>query len=236
MSAWLGAFFFRYRNALFPVAFLLVFIPGPRICADPLHAAGAGLVALVLGQIVRGATIGLQYIVRGGRDRRVYADGLVTDGLYGHCRNPMYVGNLLILLGMSLASNSWSCIVLAVPLFIFIYVAIVATEERYLRSKFGVAFDEYVDTVPRWLPRPSGLRATFAAAQFHWRRMVLKEYGTPFGWLMGLAGLALWNLWRSGQLETRTEVVTTLLTAMLVTVVVWAVIRALKKSRILVAD
>jgi len=236
MMTRLGALFFQYRNGLFPFVFLLVLTPGARIFSDSLHAAGAGLLVVALGQLVRGATIGLQYIVRGGRDRRVYAEGLVTEGLYGHCRNPMYVGNMLILVGVSLASNSWSCVAIAVPLFTFIYSAIVVTEETYLRNKFGPAFVAYMNSVPRWLPKLQGIRATFAESRFRWRRVVLKEYGTPFGWLMGLPLLALWNLWRDGELPLRPVAMELLLLSMLATVFVWTRIRAVKKSRTLVAD
>jgi protein-S-isoprenylcysteine O-methyltransferase Ste14 len=236
MMVRLGNFFFRYRNGLFPFAFLLVFLPGAVIFTDPLLAVAAGFCVALLGQSLRAATIGLEYIVRGGRDRRVYAEGLVTQGLYGHCRNPMYVGNLFILIGMALASNSWGCVAVAVPLFGFIYAAIVAAEEGYLLGKFGTGFREYMAAVPRWLPRLRGLGATFADSQFHWRRALIKEYGTPFGWLMGMPALALWNLWRAGYWELRPLAVEAMFGSMLVTVVIWGLIRALKKSRTLVAD
>lgn len=236
MMVQFGNAFFRYRNALFPLAFMLVFAPGPPIVADALSAAAAGLCVAVLGQILRVATIGLQYIVRGGRDRRVYAEGLVTEGLYAHSRNPMYVGNLFILIGVALVSNSWGCVAIAVPLFCFVYACIVSAEERYLLEKFGEGYRSYMCTVPRWFPRLNGLRATFAQTRFHWRRTLLKEYGTPFGWMMGIPALALWNLWRGGQWQERASAVEALLASMLATVGIWAVIRALKKSRTLVAD
>jgi len=236
MMVALGNFFFRHRNSLFPLAFLIVLLPGPRIFDDPLLAAAVGCVVAIAGQVLRGATIGLQYIVRGGRDRRVYAADMVTDGVYAHCRNPMYVGNLLILVGVGLASNGWICIAVAVPLFASIYVAIVAAEEAYLLQRFGAAFEDYMHAVPRWIIRFKGLGSTVSQSRFHWRRAVVKEYGTPFGWVMGLFALALWNLWHAGQWTSRAQAVDALCVGMLVTVVIWAVIRSLKKSRALVAD
>jgi hypothetical protein len=148
----------------------------------------------------------------------------------------MYVGNLLILIGMALASNSWGCVASAVPLFAFVYAAIVATEEQYLHGKFGTAFASYRAATPRWLPRLRGLRATFAASRFRWRRMLSKEYGTPFGWLMGMFVLVLWNLWRAEQWSLRAAAVRALFGAMLGTLVLWAIIRSMKKSGVLVAD
>src|SRR5690242_16077521 len=63
-----GNFLFRYRNSLFPVACVLLFLPGPDPFPDAMQAAAAGAVVALLGQIIRGATIGLRYVVRGGRN------------------------------------------------------------------------------------------------------------------------------------------------------------------------
>jgi protein-S-isoprenylcysteine O-methyltransferase Ste14 len=232
----IGNFFFHFRNALFPVAFLLVLLPGQRLFGDPLHAAAAGLLVAFAGQFVRAATIGLRYIIRGGKNRRVYAEDLVTEGIYSHSRNPMYVGNLLILAGVAIASNSWTCVAVAVPLFVFIYLAIVAAEEAYLRQKFGPAFDAYTRDVPRWLLRIRGLGATLAESEFHWRRVLVKEYGTPTGWLMGIGVIALWNLWRENAIADRQGAVRAVIASMIVVAVFWGVARYMKKSRTIVAD
>lgn len=116
----IGNFFFAYRNAIFPMLALCVFLPGARVLQDPMRSLWLGFAIAACGEAVRFATIGLKYIIRGGQGRRVFARDLVTQGVYAHCRNPMYVGNLLILAGVALASNSWSCVVISLPLFIFI--------------------------------------------------------------------------------------------------------------------
>jgi hypothetical protein len=91
----------------------------------------------------------------------VYAEDLVTSGV-AHCRNPMYVGNLLMLAGVAMGSNSWTCVLVAIPVFTFVYMAIVAAEETFLRDKFGAAFDGYTRDVPRWIPRWSDRRMRHA--------------------------------------------------------------------------
>lgn len=232
----IGNFFFRFRNAVFPFAFLLVLLPGPTLFDDPLYAALAGFVVAFAGQFVRAATIGLRYIIRGGKDRRVYAQDLVTEGLYSHSRNPMYVGNLLILTGVAIASNSWICFGIAVPLFLFIYFAIVAAEEAYLRQKFGQAFDHYCRDVPRWLPRLRGLGRTLHDSEFHWRRVLMKEYGTPTGWVLGICASVLWDLWWADALDDRQDAVNGIAAAMIGIAVFWGVARFMKKSRTIVAD
>ena len=157
-----------------------------------------GAAFAILGQLVRAGTIGLRYIVRGGRGGRVYADDLVTEGIYSHCRNPMYVGNILIVIGVALASNSLTTLLVALPLVVLAYAAIIAAEEQFLRDKFGAGFEDYCRDVPRWLPRFKGLGTTLSQSQFHWRRLLVKEYGTPFGWIGVLILATLYNLSRDG--------------------------------------
>src|SRR3546814_8556347 len=86
-------FFFKYRYFLFIFLYLALFIPsapvfseaalGPDYYRYPLII---GLVVTVLGQLIRGVTIALAYIVRGGKDKKVYANTLVINGLFDHCR------------------------------------------------------------------------------------------------------------------------------------------------------
>ena len=141
MLARIGDFLFRFRNLIFPLCLPLALLPGPPLFGNVLVAAALGFLIAAMGEAVRACTIGLQYIVRGGKDRRVYAKDLVTGGLYAHTRNPMYVGNMLILIGLAVASNSWTCVAVAIPFYAFVCAAIVAAEERYLQGRFGAGFD-----------------------------------------------------------------------------------------------
>jgi len=231
-----GNFLFHYRNGLFPLTFGLLLLPGPDLLADPLQAAVLGALVAALGQLVRALTIGLDYIVRGGRQGKVYADGLVISGIYAHTRNPMYVGNITIAIGLALASNSWPTVLMTVPLVCFVYIAIVAAEENYLRGKFGTAFDEYCRNVPRWLPRLGALWSTFSGATFHWRRVIVKEYGTPAGWIAAVCGVTLYNVWTNGDWGNRAAGVRGVLLVIGVTFGLWLLARLLKKSKVLRAD
>jgi len=232
----LGNIFYRTRLYVFPLACLLVFLPGPRVFESDLTAALIGFLVALAGQVVRAGTIGLVYIIRGGKDRRVYAEDLVTEGLYSHCRNPMYVGNVLILCGVALACNTWTCFLLAVPFCVFIYVAIIAAEENFLRNKFGAAFDAYCRDVPRWLPRLSGLGTTLQGMEYKWRRVIVKEYGTPFGWITGLCVIGAIHLRRLGRLSLDDPSARLLLWIWIAAFVLWATARVLKKTKTLVAD
>jgi protein-S-isoprenylcysteine O-methyltransferase Ste14 len=153
--------------------------------ADRRVTAG-GIIVALLGQALRVAVIGLAYIRRGGRHGRVYAARLVTQGIFAHCRNPLYVGNLLVLLGLFLVhGNAWAC-ALGMAFFAFAYRAIVAAEEAYLHERFGVEYERYCAQVNRWLPDFRGLRRSLEGMRFDWARVVAKEYGSTAAWTAAL--------------------------------------------------
>jgi protein-S-isoprenylcysteine O-methyltransferase Ste14 len=190
----LGNFLFHHRNKLFPVFYLLLFVPSPTITGQRTAIMAIGFAVAAAGQAIRIATIGLKYIIRGGRGRRVYAEDLVTEGIFAHCRNPLYVGNILIVAGLGLMSNSLLFNFIATPLFLFMYAAIVRAEEAFLRGKFGGAYDAYARDVSRWLPRLGGLRETFASMEFNWRQVLIREYTTTYIWLSAAVLLVMMNL------------------------------------------
>jgi len=113
---------------------------------------------------------------------------------------------------------------------------IVAAEEEYLTARFGDAFRAYCKAVPRWIPRLDGLRRTLSAMRFHWRRVVVKEYGTPFGWVNILAAVTLYEIWDDGDWNTRPLAIDTVLVVAAVTTFCWFVAWRLKRSGALRAD
>lgn len=195
-----GNFFFKYRNLLFIVLYLLLFIPSPSLFKPSflgyqyyMWPLMIGLIVTISGQLIRGATIGLAYIIRGGRSGKVYAEELVTTGIFNHSRNPLYFGNVLMLLGVGILSNSLLYICIVMPLFLLIYQAIILAEEHFLRNKFGSQFDQYCSRVNRWIPSLKGLSKTFSCMEFKWRRWLIKEYNTQFIWLTGITLIILFK-------------------------------------------
>jgi protein-S-isoprenylcysteine O-methyltransferase Ste14 len=193
-----GNFFFKYRNWLFIILYLLLFIPSPPLFGENSFGnyfyrwpITIGLFVTVAGQLIRGATIGLAYIIRGGKQGKVYAEQLVTTGIFSHTRNPLYIGNILMLMGVGILSNSLLYVFIVMPLFMVIYQAIVLAEENFLRNKFGQSFDEYCLRVNRWIPRLKSLGDTFNSMRFNWRRWLLKEYNTQYVWLTGITLILL---------------------------------------------
>lgn len=181
----IGRVFFIWRNWIFtPV--LLGFLIGAR----PVPFLGrpaadfwldlAGFAVTLAGQAVRIAVIGCSTIDSGGTRRRPAANSLVTVGLLAHVRNPLYVGNFLVVTGLALIHNNPWAYLLGLPVVCFAYRGIVAAEEVFLAGRFGEEYAEYCRRVPRWLPNPRGLRRSFHGVRFDLRRVVLQEYGSMY--------------------------------------------------------
>jgi protein-S-isoprenylcysteine O-methyltransferase Ste14 len=76
---------------------------------------------------------------------------LVTTGLHGWSRNPIYVGMFLVYGGIGVAARSPWTLILTLPLAITIRYGVVAREEAYLERRFRDAYRDYQARVRRWL-------------------------------------------------------------------------------------
>ena len=78
---------------------------------------------------------------------------LVITGLYNYVRNPMYVGVLIIIVGHFLWFKTFWMIIYAAVVFLAFYLFVTLYEEPYLKNTFGMAYENYIQKVPRWIPR-----------------------------------------------------------------------------------
>lgn len=197
----IGNLLFHFRNYLFPVIILcLAVFSRPQLpfgsetwdlCLDLL-----GFLVALAGQGLRFLTIGYDYIKRGGLDRNIYADRLVTRGVFGHCRNPLYVGNFLIFAGVTLMLNSTLMYLAGIPICLFAYAAIILAEEDYLRRQFGAEYENYCRHVNRLWPNWKNFSRSVAEMEFSWKRVMTKEYNTTFGWLALALAFQIWENYR----------------------------------------
>jgi protein-S-isoprenylcysteine O-methyltransferase Ste14 len=143
---------FLFRNRSYtPLPFVLIML----VFAEPtLTSILIGFGVSALGESLRAS--GVFYV---GSETRVTgevgASKLVTSGPFAFVRNPLYVGNILIYLGigiMSLALWPWLQLI-ALVWFVFQYTLIVREEEGFLHKKFGQEFVDYCAKVPRFLFR-----------------------------------------------------------------------------------
>jgi protein-S-isoprenylcysteine O-methyltransferase Ste14 len=76
---------------------------------------------------------------------------LVTTGIHGWSRNPIYLGMFLVYGGIAIAVRSSWILIFALPLALTIRYGVVAREEAYLERRFGDAYRDYKARVRRWL-------------------------------------------------------------------------------------
>lgn len=227
----LGNTLFHYRNFLFPVFYFLLFIPSLNVFTNPLVPIVIGLLVTLSGQAIRVITIGLVYIIRGGKNRQIYAEGLVTEGIFSHCRNPLYVGNILIIVGLGITSNSMFFMAVMIPLFLFFYQAIVRAEENFLRNKFGEAYDAYTQKVNRWIPDFKGLSTTLSSMKFNWKRVMIKEYTTMYIWTTGAVLLIAEKVYLHEGITTLLDKVDLFVTILLALLAGYLFVRFMKKTK-----
>ena len=77
---------------------------------------------------------------------------LVIRGPYRYIRNPMITGVILILLGESILFNSWLVFLWTLVFIVGNMIYFPYVEEKGLVARFGDAYREYRDQVPRWIP------------------------------------------------------------------------------------
>ncbi|MCP4382764.1 MAG: DUF1295 domain-containing protein [Hyphomicrobiales bacterium] len=114
----------------------------------------------------------------GGNTKRQRADTLNTTGLYSVVRHPLYVGNALIWLGLILFNHTIWVIAFVCLFFAIYYERIMAAEERFLESRFGDVFRQWVDRVPAVVP---DIRLWVPPdRRFDWRVVIRRDYGAAF--------------------------------------------------------
>lgn len=152
----LAALGFRAAFALALLGPLLVAAWPALAAVDPLSglsgsvSAMAGLLLAVAGAMPAwGAQVAMGASWRVGVTEDAVGD-LVTAGLFGVSRNPVFAGQLLLLAGVSLAVPSLATLA-AVVLFWLAARAQIVSEEWVLGARHGAAFEAYKARVPRWL-------------------------------------------------------------------------------------
>jgi protein-S-isoprenylcysteine O-methyltransferase Ste14 len=130
----------------------------------------------------------LLYIGKFSRTRKKKARMLVTAGPYAFIRNPLYIGNLLILAGFAVMSELVWLIPVIVILFFIQYQCIVLWEEDCLKEFFPSDAEDYFRSVPRWLPNLPGLvnyLLYFPRPYYTWANVLRRERSTLQGIIMG---------------------------------------------------
>ena len=121
---------------------------------EPLPApwsvvAGGVLMATALAMAVNAFLVFRRYDE--SLDLRKPTRRLVSEGVYGISRNPVYLAFLVFIAGLGCANNAAAVLLAVVPAFAALNWYTIPHEEAYLRRTLGAAYDEYAARVRRWI-------------------------------------------------------------------------------------
>lgn len=158
----------------------------------------AGALALFFAEptqdsLLRGGVLALL-----GELIRIWASGhiekthrLATGGPYAHSRNPLYVGSVLMALGLLVAARHPVSIAAGLTYLVVFYPFIIREEAKFLRNKFPDEYHAWAKHVPIFFPRltPGGSRES----RFKFSRLLANHEWRS---VLGLSLLAAFMLWR----------------------------------------
>jgi len=142
-----------------PLAWGLAVVAGLALdWVVPLRFVPAALPARWLGAIVFALALALgvwAIVTITGAGSNVPTNrpttAIVESGPYRFTRNPIYLGMMLVLIGLAIAFDNLWLLLMLVPFALVIRYGVVAREEAYLERKFGDAYRGYRARVRRWL-------------------------------------------------------------------------------------
>jgi len=140
--------------ALFLISILIMMLlwrlaPTSRNFTFPVSLAGLALLILGLGLTILGSRKFRQV----GTNINTFnePDVLVKDGLFRYSRNPMYLGFVIALLGVSALLGSLSTLAVVIVFFVITDRWYIAFEERAMAKKFGEEYEKYKSQTRRWI-------------------------------------------------------------------------------------
>ncbi|MGD9055843.1 MAG: isoprenylcysteine carboxylmethyltransferase family protein [Desulfobacterales bacterium] len=77
---------------------------------------------------------------------------IISAGAFGYVRHPLYLGSILVYLGLTVSTASLFCLALLVVIVLF-YNYIAGYEEKLMEAKFGQAYIAYRENTGKWIPR-----------------------------------------------------------------------------------
>lgn len=185
-SAKHGAWLFRRRSYL-PLLLAAIILPAFHGYAYLLNTHFYDLIwefscfaVSIFGLLIRCCTIGHTPEGTSGRNtRNQVAQALNTSGMYATTRNPLYLGNFFMMLGVTMFVRLWWISVIYALAFWLYYERIIMAEEAFLKGKFGKQYENYLERTPAFIPNFKLWRPP--ALSFSSRTVLKREYPGFFG-------------------------------------------------------
>jgi len=225
-----GNFLFKYRGQ-FPVLLFILSVPFIYLTDYSLinykehnFFMFSAISISVLGFLVRFYTIGTTTKGTSGRNtKEQVADVLNSSGMYSMVRHPLYLGNYLIWLGISLASfNNYFAIIMSLLFWIY-YERIMFAEERFLERKFGADYLNWASKLPAFLP--SILNFVKSDTKFSIITVLRREYASVLAAVIGFTYIEVLRTFFSTNNWNISDYTVTILSG---TIIIVLILRSLK--------
>ncbi len=191
-----GAWLFRWRSYL-PLVFLFVLLVGLfDLDSNEFYTQNLStwklicLLTSALGLLIRGYAVGYAPAGTSGRvTEKQEAETLNTTGVYSIIRNPLYVGNFFMMLGVVLFVGDWAISLIYVLVFWLYYERIILAEEDFLKQKFGELYLNYASHTPAVIPNFKLWKSPNIT--FSFKNVLKREYSGLFGMVTAFTVLEL---------------------------------------------
>lgn len=231
-----GDWLFRYRSYL-PVIMLL---PGlyffgvtDFVNFDYSTVLISAIGVSLFGTFIRAYSVGQSGENTSGRNTTAgqIADSLNTTGIYSLLRHPLYLGNFLMWLGLSLLTAHFWFIVIFVLMYYLYYERIMFAEESFLIDKFGSKYTDWSKSVPAFIPKLGNYIGK--EGNFNWSKVIIQEKST---WLNLIIVFTVFHLWRDiFRFQNIFEMSRSWLIVLVIFLIYYIIIKILQKRRYLVA-
>ncbi|MDP8210610.1 MAG: isoprenylcysteine carboxylmethyltransferase family protein [Candidatus Stygibacter australis] len=226
-----GKWLFRWRSYLPIILILLILVAmrqyeylGNSKRLDTIWEIFCILVSF-FGLGIRIYTIGHVSKGTSGRNRRKQvADSLNTTGIYSIVRNPLYLGNFFMGLGVSLFAHIWWVVLIYTLIFWLYYERIICAEEDFLIKKFGDEYLQWVDKTPAFFPSLKGYKKSDLS--FSIKNTLKREYHGFFALIVVMFCLEIASdLYVTGKLKFDLGWIILIS----ISLIIWITLRILKK-------
>ena len=118
-----------------------------------------GLFPIILGSAIYVACSGsFLFIGKSSPILFTQTKRLIVNGFYRYVRNPLYIAGVLVLAGEAVLFQSIGIFIYCMAMFGMFYIHVLM-EETFLANEFGAKYDQYRNSVPRWIPRLTAYQA-----------------------------------------------------------------------------
>lgn len=191
-----GSWLFRWRSYL-PLLLIGLFFIALQDFHYPLYSHKLDqlwkmfcLLISFFGLALRMYTVGTTPKGTSGRNtKEQVAIVLNTTGIYSITRNPLYLSNFIICIGITLSLHVWWLVVMTTLIFILYYERIIFAEEKFLKDKFGDVFSNWSSLTPLCFPKFKNWKSS--SIPFSLRKAFRGEYSGFFAILASMTLLEL---------------------------------------------